>query len=127
MATHPDQSRKTNWTAIFTAIGIIVSVVVIGWYLGAKNYAWQADRALAKCIEEELTCRQNLYLETLRPVFQPHELTETEQEEMNQILDLPFEPEYDNPINEIIEVYEPEPECLDWEWYFDNEICIKWK
>src|SRR3990167_9395049 len=113
MATHPDQSRKTNWTAIFTAIGIIVSVVVIGWYLGAKNYAWQADRALAKCIEEELTCRQNLYLETLRPAIKPPELTEEEKEEMDRIL-LPFEPElYDNPID----VYEPlvkEPECLDF-------------
>ena len=119
--------KKLLWTSaiIIYLILFYLTAFYMGVNLSLRNELWDSDRALSECIEEELTCRQNLYLEELKPTVKPLELTEEEQQEMEEILYLPFIEElYYNPTEDIYE--EPEPECLRYEWFFDNRECVEW-
>ena len=120
--------KKLLWTSAI--IVYLILFLLVAFYIGVnmslKNRLWDSDRALSECIEEELTCRQNLYLEELKPTVKPLELTEEEQQEMEEILYLPFIEElYYNPTEDIYE--EPEPVCVDWIGWGENIECYKWE
>ena len=115
---------------VLMLVSWILTIIVIGWYLAIKDYAWEIDRSLVECIEETIIRKQESYVNSWKECPICEESTESIttdefiQDWIISPIDAPIEPVKEEPKEpEIIK----EPICLDFLGWGDELKCYKWE